>query len=50
MTDGRRTKSDGNSSHDLEVRWAKNETNINETIFLTWDNNPQIASGLLKNL
>jgi hypothetical protein len=38
-------KSDGNSLHGLKARWAKNETNINETIFLTWDNNPQNASG-----
>jgi hypothetical protein len=28
----------------------KNETNINETIFFTLDNNPQNASGGLKNL
>jgi hypothetical protein len=28
----------------------KNETNISETIFFTWDNNPQNASGGLKNL
>jgi hypothetical protein len=28
----------------------KNETNINETIFFTLDNNPQNASGWLENL